>query len=186
MARAIPISSPQVHHKVPGWTRGENGKESPYLLQVGRIYAPSEGYRETYNDSAMKHESEPLPPLNKPEFLRWPKDQENPSPLCAKLLERGAYPSNPPGDVVLFRTFEDAQAWADDGTALQMRADYYASVERELARAEQRAKVETVKLDAGSISSIVAGAIAATQAVQPAEERRGPGRPPKSEPVIAQ
>ena len=154
------INTYLVQHQVPGYTFGEKGEKSPFMIQCGTITAPEPSYKPIWNEKTDKMEVEEHPPLNKPEFLRWP------------VL--GNYPGQP-GHPVFIKSRNEAQAMIDSGEAKKIRAAYYASLEEAELKLKQRAQEQAVKVSGGAMAdmlkAVVQGAV---------EEKRGPGRP-KSE-----
>lgn len=149
-----------VQTKVPGYTFGEKGEKSPFMIQCGTITAPEPSYKPIWNEHTDKMELEEHPPLNKPEFLRWPVT--------------GNYPGQP-GHPVFIKSRNEAQAMIDSGDAKAIRDAYYASLEEAERKLKQRAQEQAVKVSGGAMAEMLKAAVQGA-----VEEKRGPGRP-KSE-----
>jgi hypothetical protein len=157
------ISTYLVQHKVPGYTFGEKGEHSPFMIQCGTITAPEPSYKPVWNEVSDKMEMEEHPPLNKPEFLRWP--------------EIGEYPGRP-GTPVFIKTRGEAQKMIDSGEAKRIRDAYYASRIEAEAKLKARAIQQAVKVSGGELAGLIGTAVAATMQNMPdGETKRGPGRP---------
>jgi len=141
---------------LPGWMYKKGGKlMDNYFIQIATLFRDAAGSRETY-DPMGNVIDDPLPPLIKGVFLRWPEGHAH------------------AGEHVFCGNYQSALEVIASGKSAEIEAQYEAGI----ATREERDRKRGLELSARFTGADLAAAVAAGIAAQPdAEARRGPGRP---------
>lgn len=151
----VPVSLAQ--NPKMGWAFKLAGKLlDNYMIQIGTIYHEAEGERDLY-DPMGNVSGDPLPPVIKPEVLRWPVGHAR------------------EGTPVIIRGYAQAMQFIADGKSAALEAEYTAKQAAFDEQLQRRALESTQKFTGADIAGVLSQVLAGAQNQD--EPRRGPGRP---------